>query len=132
MKTTLAFASCIALAGCAAAPEDRPMNADKETAAMMERAEEVARFHEAELARLTEFSRNFEAVAEELVRTTSSRLEAVMDGSAAREDGRNMIRAAFRDTLREMRNDPQRDPMFREAAAELERQMADALKPVDP
>ena len=95
---------------------------------MMERAEEVARFHEAESARLTEFSRNFEAVVEELVRTASARLEAVMDGSAAGDEGRDMVRAAFRDTLRGMKNDPQRDPMFREAAAELERRMADALR----
>ena len=81
---------------------------------------------------MTELGRNFEAVAEELVRTTSSRLEAVIDRPAAGEEGRNMVRAVFREALHHMKNDPQRDPVFRDAAAELERMLADALKPVDP
>ena len=126
MQTT--FALCIALAGCAAVPEDRPMNADKETAAMIERAKEVARFHEAETARLMELSRNIEAVAEELVRVTLPRLQALVDNRpVAGEEKRNMVRAVFREALRDMKNDPQREPVFREAAAELEGRMAEQL-----
>lgn len=104
------------------------MNAsDKLLAAMTKHTEEVARLQKAEVARLTELGNNVEAAVEEMVRVTVPRLEALAERPPAGEEGRNMVRAVFREALHDMKTDPQRDPAFREAVALLEEQMAEEL-----
>ena len=77
---------------------------------------------------MTEWANNVDAAIEEMVRVTLPRVEALAERPpAAGEDRGNMVRAVFREALRDMRTDPQRDPAFREAAAFLEEQMAEQL-----
>ena len=119
MRTALALGLCVALSGCAAAPDDEepamPDDPRKEMNDALSQIRIIARERERELGRAMRLGPNIEAVSDELVRLATPKVVALSDVGATREERRLRAYRIFGDTLREMRDDPQRDPEFRAA-----------------
>lgn len=119
MRTVLVLALCTALAGCAASPEKETVmtdDLDEVLAEALARAEAVARDRDEKLARMDAEARSMEAVADELVRLATPKAVALKGVPGSVEERRMRVYRVFLDTLREMRDDPQRDTQFRAVA----------------
>ena len=71
-----------------------------------------------------------ENVMDELVRLGTPKVETLRGTPGTPEQRSAEVKRIFRETLDTLRDDPQRAPEFRSAAARLAEAMADRLKPI--
>lgn len=129
MKNVLALALSMALLGCAATTEEPPMTDDprKPIQEALERIRAMARDV---LVRVQAESSQVDNVSDELVRLATPKVVALRGTPGTPEHRSAEAKRIFRETLDGLRDDPQRAPEFRAAAARLAETMADRLKPI--
>ena len=129
IRKALALALLSALAGCAGTPETEPDmtdDASKELADALAKVEAVSRDRDAQIARMEAITKGMEAVSEELPELTMPKLKAVQWSQyASPEERRDQVSRIFIETLRQLQDDQQRDPGYREAARMLEQRLTE-------
>ena len=129
MRKTLALALLAALAGCAGTPEtetDMTDDASKELADAMAKVVAASRDRDVQIARMEAITKGMAAVSEELPELAMAKLNAVQWSQyASPEERTDQVSRIFIDTLRQMQDDQQRDPGYREAARMLEQRLTE-------
>lgn len=129
IRKALALPMLSALAGCAGTPETETEMTDdprKELADALAKVEAARRDRDVQIARMEAISKGMAVVSEELPELAMAKLNTVeWSQYASPEERTDQVSRIFIETLRQMQDDQQRDPGYREAAKVLEQRLTE-------